>query len=199
MLYAFPAPCVPSEIGQVQRQTSTCRIALANEPTSCWLTAAANSRSVSAAGSRVAFWPIDRPTDQPKAHVHTHTHPGGIILTPMCRVQLSSPRQEQAGREPGSGGLPRRVHHEGRKQYHSPPSRATLAGHRPMPCHGAVNASVTSDKKQRACGSSAGHPNSCRVNVVHNASGKHAAAADQSTSQSKASHHAVNWSASDHR
>lgn len=44
------------------------------------------------------------------------------------------------------------------------PSRATLAGHRPMPCYGAVNAK-RDHRPSSACGSSVGHPNSSRANV----------------------------------
>lgn len=55
------------------------------------------------------------------------------------------------------------------------PSRATLAGHRPMPCYGAGQCK-RDHRPSSACGSSPGHPNSCRVNVytMHQASTRQA-------------------------
>jgi hypothetical protein len=145
---AVPLP----EIGQVQRQTSTCRIALTNYPTSRWLTAAAsNGRSVLlAARSRM---PSGRPTDR------RHTRASGVSSGRLGAAYSSahSPTNRPAANQPQ--GLRRRFHHDGRKQYRTAHSRATLAGHRPMPCYGAVNASVD-PRPSSARGSGAGHPNS---------------------------------------
>ena len=84
-----------------------------------------------------AFWPTDRPT--------AHTRIWSIIWTSRCCVQVCSLANEQAGCEPRLRGYVGDfiMTAENSTTAHS---RATLAGHRPMPCYGEVNASVITDQ-----------------------------------------------------
>ena len=142
------------EIRQVQRQTSTCRIALTNYPTSRWLTTAANNRIASAARSQVGS---DRPIDRRDTRA-SGVSSGRVDAT--YRSAHSSTSQlaaAQAGGQVGDSIMTA-------KNSHTAHGRETLLGHRPMPCHGAVNASMNSNQAALVV-QGAGHPNSSRVNV----------------------------------
>lgn len=106
-------------------------------PTSRWLTAAANSRSASAARSRM---PSGRPTDR------RHTSTSGVSSGPLGAAYRSAHSSTSRAGSEASPGVQVGDSIMTAGNSHTAHSRAILAEHRPMPCYGVVNASMITDK-----------------------------------------------------